>query len=107
MNTVDRIKGFCKEKGVPISRLEKACGFANGYIGQLKKGSVPADRLAKIARFFDVPIEVFMEESEKENAGREHSKEMQTLIDAAKGLSANDLLLAAELLNRMKETKPS
>ena len=37
MNTVDRVKSLCKERGVPISRLEKACGFANGYIGQLKK----------------------------------------------------------------------
>lgn len=37
MNTVDRIKAICKERKIPISRLEKACGFANGYIGQLKK----------------------------------------------------------------------
>lgn len=37
MNTVDRIKEICKERRIPLSRLEKACGFANGYIGQLKK----------------------------------------------------------------------
>lgn len=108
MNTVDRVKSLCKERGVPISRLEKACGFANGYIGQLKKGSVPADRLAKIANFFDVPMEIFMEEkAPAQLAGAiVHSKEMELLIEAAKGSASKDLLLAAELLNRMKGPKP-
>lgn len=108
MNTVDRVKSLCKERGVPISRLEKACGFANGYIGQLKKGSVPADRLAKIAKFFDVPIEIFMEEKTPDSLAGAivHSKEMKLLIEAAKGSASKDLLLAAELLNRMKEPKP-
>ena len=111
MNTVDRVKSLCKERGVPISRLEKACGFANGYIGQLKKGSVPADRLAKIAHFFEVPIEVLMEENDKSTeqlAGYvlQCNKEMKALIDAAKGSAAKDILFAAEMLNRIKGDKP-
>lgn len=98
MNTVEIVKKLCKENGVPVSRLEKACGFANGYIGQLKKGSVPADRLVKIAKFFEVPIETFME-----NEAQEYGKEMKELIEAAKGSAAKDLLFAAEMLNRMKK----
>ena len=57
MNTVEKVKAICKERKIPISRLEKACGFANGYIGQLKKGSIPDDRLMKIAAFLSVPAE--------------------------------------------------
>jgi transcriptional regulator with XRE-family HTH domain len=57
MNTVEKVKAICKERKIPISRLEKACGFANGYIGQLKKGSIPDDRLMKIAAFLSVPVE--------------------------------------------------
>lgn len=57
MNTVEKIKAICKERKIPISILEKACGFANGYIGQLKKGSVPDDRLLKIASYLSVPVE--------------------------------------------------
>ena len=57
MNTVEKIKAICKERKIPISKLEKACGFANGYIGQLKKGSVPDDRLLKIASYLCVPVE--------------------------------------------------
>ena len=64
MNTVERVKAICKERKIPISRLEKACGFANGYISQLKKGSIPDDRLQKIAKFLNVGIDELMGEQE-------------------------------------------
>ena len=51
MNTVERVKMICKERKIPLSRLERECGFANGYISQLKKGSIPADRLQMIADY--------------------------------------------------------
>ena len=60
MNTVERIKTICKERKIAISTLEKTCGFANGYIGQLKKGSVPDDRLIKIADYLKVSIDYLM-----------------------------------------------
>lgn len=56
MTTVDRVKMLCKERKVPISKLEKSLGFGNGYIGQLKKGVFPDDRLKKIAEFFGVSV---------------------------------------------------
>lgn len=61
-NTVETIKALCKEKGIPIYKLEKACGFANGYIGQLKKGTLPNDRLVKIANYLNVPVSYFMDD---------------------------------------------
>ena len=60
MNTVERIKTICKERKIAISTLEKACGFANGYIGQLKKGSVPDDRLIKISDYLNVSRDFLM-----------------------------------------------
>lgn len=54
MNSVERVKALCKERKVPVSKLEKDLGFSNGYIGQLRKGSFPADRLAAIADYFGV-----------------------------------------------------
>ena len=41
MTTIERIVEVCKERGIPISRLERECGFANGYVKQLKKGTMP------------------------------------------------------------------
>lgn len=56
MNEVDKVKAICKERKIAISKLEKECGFCNGYIGQLKKGIFPSDRLIKIANFLNVPL---------------------------------------------------
>lgn len=57
MNSVEKIKQICKERNIPIYQLEKACGFANGYVGRLKKGVLPSDRLVKVANYLDVPVD--------------------------------------------------
>lgn len=51
MNTVERVKDLCKQRKISIHKLELECGFANGYIGQLRKGTLPDDRLGKIAEY--------------------------------------------------------
>ncbi len=57
MNTVERVKQMCKEKKISISKLEKECGFANGYLHNLKKGSLPDDRLGIVAKYLDTSAE--------------------------------------------------
>lgn len=54
MNSVERVKAICKDRNIPISKLEKDLGFSNGYIRQLRKGMFPADRLGAIARYLGV-----------------------------------------------------
>lgn len=54
MNSVEFVKKICKERHIPLSRLERDCGFGNGYISQLKKGTFPADRLQKIADYLNL-----------------------------------------------------
>lgn len=56
MNSVERVKAICKERKIAISRLEKDLGYANGYIGQLRKGVLPDDRLVEIASYFGVTV---------------------------------------------------
>ena len=60
MTSVEIVKNICKERKIPISKLEKDLGFSNGYISQLKKGVFPADRLKKIADYLDASIEYLM-----------------------------------------------
>lgn len=60
MNTVERVKAICKERGIALTRMERDLGFANGYIGQLKKGTIPADRLGLIADYLGVTMESLM-----------------------------------------------
>lgn len=56
MTTVERIKSICNEKKISISKLEKECGFSNGYLSHLSKGSLPDDRLNIIANYLNVSI---------------------------------------------------
>lgn len=64
MNSVEKVLNLCKERKIAISKLEKECGFANGYIRQLKKGTFTMERLLKIAGFFGLPIEYFYDDRE-------------------------------------------
>lgn len=65
MNSVERVKKLCKERKIPISKLEKDLGFSNGYIGQLKRGTFPDDRLRKIAEYFEVTVDYLMTGNEE------------------------------------------
>ena len=87
MNAVERVKTICKERKIPISKLESDCGFTNGYIGQLRKGVFPDDRILKIAEYLNVSVDYLMT-----------GNEVQFIVETAK----NDVLLT-EMPSRIKE----
>ncbi len=60
MNSVERVKQLCKDRKIPVSKLEKDLGFSNGYIGQLRKGVFPSDRLVRIADYLNVSANYIM-----------------------------------------------
>lgn len=57
MDSVELVKNICKERKIPISRLEKECGFSNGYIRKLKEGKFPTDRIQKISDYLGISLE--------------------------------------------------
>lgn len=65
MNSVDRIKAICKERKIAISKLEKDLGFSNGYIGQLRKGTLPDGRLFKVAEYLNVSVDYLVTGEQK------------------------------------------
>ena len=87
MNAVERVKTICKERKIPISKLESDCGFANGYIGQLRKGVFPDDRILKIAEYLNVSVDYLMT-----------GNEVEFIVETAK----NDALLT-KMPSRIKE----
>lgn len=68
MNSVERVKAICKERGIPISKLERELGYSNAYISQLRKGKFPADRLHQIAEYLNVSPEYLMTGEETKKA---------------------------------------
>lgn len=57
MNSVELIKKICKERKIPISRLERELGYGNGYINQLRKGTIPSDRAVEIANYLQINLQ--------------------------------------------------
>lgn len=120
MNTVERVKMICKDRKIPISRLERECGFANGYIGQLKKGSIPADRLQIIASYLGMDIKDLLDvHTDEQENGYYVDKEaaqyaqaifedpdLRALFDAANNISKQDLQLVINMAIRFKRTNP-
>lgn len=118
MNSVERVKQVCKERKIPISRLEKELGFANGYIGQLKKGSFPDDRLRAIAKYLNVSADFLIygndckEESEGQYYINDEAREMaqfmfenpeyKVLFDASRNVKKEDIEFVKQLMDRFK-----
>ena len=120
MNTVERVKMICKDRKIPISRLERECGFANGYISQLKKDSIPADRLQIIASYLGMDIRDLLDvQTNEQETGYYVDKEaaqyaqaifedpdLRALFDAANNISKQDLQLVINMAIRFKRTNP-
>jgi transcriptional regulator with XRE-family HTH domain len=121
MNCVERIKSICKERKIPISRLERACGFSNGYIGQLRKGTMPAERLEKVAEFLGVDarylltgeeIVYFPAESQSEEEADDlisllkelrDRREMRMLFKLARGATKEEVEQAVKIIEALRK----
>ena len=118
MNSVERIKAICKERRIPIMRLEQDCGFANGYFRKLKRGTLPDDRLFTVAEYLGLtpeylstgeePVKYYESEEAAEIANRIlNDPDLRALMQAADGSSPENLKLAEEMLLRFKGTNPN
>lgn len=127
MTTVERILEICKERNIPVSRVERQLGFSNGYIKKVKNGNISADRLQMIAEYLSLPSEYLvtgkMPEREAVNSlgGTKYYFSDETaqvaqeifekpglrmLFDAARDAKPEDLITMANLLERLKKTNP-
>lgn len=64
MATYEIIKQLCGEKGIAVTALEKELGFGRGSIGKLRNSKTSAERLQKIADYFEVTVDFLVSGSE-------------------------------------------
>lgn len=105
MNQVDKVKKICKEKGISIHKLEMDCGFANGYVSQLKKGVFPTDRAVTISKYLGVDMDflftdenIFFEKDAKSSVKDQMLRIFETL-------SPDDQKLVLELALKFSKDK--
>ena len=65
MTCVEKILSILEYKKIPVSRMERELGFGNGYIKQLKKGTLPSDRLIAVSNYLRVPMEDLLSDSKE------------------------------------------
>lgn len=65
MNSVELVRKLCKERKLPVSRLERDLGYGNGYISQLRKGTLPTDRAIEIAEYLNIDLGTLMSGNEE------------------------------------------
>lgn len=68
-NSVEYVRNLCQQRRIPVSTLERECGFSNGYLNPKKLTRLPYDRAVVIAEFFGITPEEILT-GEKETAPR-------------------------------------
>lgn len=57
----DKVVELCKERRISVSKLERECGLGNATIRGWKNSSPNLANLKKVADYFGVSIEYFLE----------------------------------------------
>lgn len=115
MNSVERVKAICKERKIPLSKMEKDLGYANGYISQLKKGVFPADRLQAISKYLGVTQDYLLDgdsttkkyylNEETEETAQEIFENDKVLFDVYRSADKDKLVEYAKMLKTLRDAE--
>lgn len=98
-NSIQYVRNLCKQKDIAIARLEKDCGFSNGYLNSKKQSKLPYDRAVKIAEYLDVPVEEILSgpSAKKESPSEfELTEGEKAFIELLRKLTPEDRLASFE-----------
>lgn len=73
-NSVQYVRDICQQRKIPISQLEKDCGFSNGYLNPKKMSKIPYDRAQMIANYLGISVNRILTGEETEKAPAENGK---------------------------------
>ena len=74
MNTYEKIKSLCSERGIKLSTLAEKTGVRSSVFTELKMGrtkKLSTATLDKIARFFGVPVGFLLDDTESADEKQE------------------------------------
>ena len=92
-NSVEYVRDICSKRNIPVSQLEKDCGFANGYMNPKKLKKIPYDRAKMIADYLGLSLEYLL-------TGADEKKKHQPLLKRA---DTTLILIFIELNEQKKE----
>lgn len=112
-NSVQYVRDLCQQLKIPISKLEKDCGFSNGYLNPKKMSKIPYDRAVLIAQILKVPVSDILEGPDKEKTPTvSGERDILSDVDMAfygeyKELSEDDKETVRDMVRLMRERRAS
>ena len=100
-NSVQFVRDICKERGIPVSLLEKSCGFSNGYLNAKKLTRLPYDRARLIADYLGLEVTEVLT-GEKKSAPAPEGKSAVTDEDIKFALFGGDSEITDEMYEEVK-----
>lgn len=67
-NSVQYVRDICQQRKIPISQLEKDCGFSNGYLNPKKIVKISYERAKLIAEYLDISVDSILAGPKSEKA---------------------------------------
>ena len=107
MTHLERIIVYCKENKIPLSKIEKDLGYANGYLSGLK-GELPIDRFMEISHYLKKSPFHFVDEKELEESSKTQDDiEYDEYCIALKSLSVDQRKMIYDQIDyqKSKETR--
>ncbi len=105
MTLKERVKELANNKGLSLPALESALGFGNGTILKWDKSTPNADKLTKVADYFNVSIDYLLGREEKQDellflrGGDKLTKEEREELKKILQMSADVYLRAKGLID--------
>lgn len=70
-NSIHYVRDICQQRKIPISQLEKDCGFSNGYLNPKKVRKIPYDRAKVIAEYLGISVDSILNGPDAKTASTE------------------------------------
>lgn len=83
---IERVKELAKEKQMTIAELERRLNYGQGSIRKWDKQSPSAERLNSVAKFFDVPVDYLLGNTDKRHYYDLSDKELDDIAIQAERL---------------------
>lgn len=102
MDMKERIRHLCKINHVSMNRVEEDLGFGKGYLSKLGTSKPNAEKLKKIADYFNVSLDFIMtgkEENEEKNQRIDIKDELERMRDLLKNRTRHPIYYDGEKLD--------
>ena len=108
MTPVEQVRKICQQRGLPVSQLERECGFSNGYLNPKKLQKLPYDRALRAAEYLDIPVQALLgDESGAAEAGAvmRYDSFTYAMQHEAESLTDEEKALLLSMARQLKEAR--